>query len=122
MKRPVRGIPFENSTWCWVTLTRGKKIIVGCIYRSTSSMGMNNDKLNDLLKQANDVAGGNRLLIMGDFNVPHVDWLNKITLPRARRLEKEFFGAVTDNLLCQHVIEPRRFMGEEKSILDLIFT
>ena len=89
MKRPVRGIPFENSTWCWVTPTRGKKILVGCIYRSTSSMGMNNDKLNDLLKQANDVAGGNRLLIMGDFNVPHVDWLNKITLPRARRLEKK---------------------------------
>ena len=122
MKRPVRGIPFENSTWCWVTPTRGKKILVGCIYRSTSSMGMNNDKLNDLLKQANDVAGGNRLLIMGDFNVPHVDWLNKITLPRARRLEKKFFGAVTDNLLCQHVIEPTRFMGEEKSTLDLIFT
>ena len=99
MKRPVRGIPFENSTWCWVTPSRGKKILVGCIYRSTSSMGANNDKLNDLLKQASKVAGGNRLLIMGDFNVPHIDWINKITIPRARTLEKDFFNIESNDKL-----------------------
>ena len=73
MNRPTRGIPFEDSVWCWVTPTSGKKILVGCIYRSTSSLGVNNDKLKDLIKQANEVAGRNRLLIMGDFNVPNID-------------------------------------------------
>ena len=99
MKRPVRGIPFENSSWCWVTPTRGKKILVGCIYRSTSSPEVNNNRLNELIRQANEVAGGNRLLIMGDFNVPNIDWINNITLPRARILERDFFDTVSDNFL-----------------------
>ena len=67
MRRSTRGIPFENSSWCWVTPTRGKKILVGCIYRSTASTVTNNAKLNDLIRQANKVAGGNKLLLMGDF-------------------------------------------------------
>ena len=65
MWRSTRGAPFENSSWCWITPTRGKKILVGCIYRSTSSTIANNAKLNDLIRQANEVAGGNRLLLMG---------------------------------------------------------
>ena len=122
MKRPVRGMPFENSSWCWVTPTRGKKILVGCIYRSTSSPEVNNNRLNELIRQANEVAGGNRLLIMGDFNVPNIDWINNITLPRARILERDFFDTVSDNFLHQHVKKPTRFRGTEKSVLDLFFT
>ena len=46
LKRPISNqIPFDSSVWCWVTPTKGKKILVGCIYRSTSSSGTNNDKL-----------------------------------------------------------------------------
>ena len=122
MNRPTRGIPFEDSVWCWVTPTRGKKILVGCIYRSTSSLGVNNDKLNDLIKQANEVAGRNRLLIMGDFNVPNIDWVHKTVLPTARRFEKDFFITISDNLLCQHVKENTRFGKTEESVLDLFFT
>ena len=59
---------------------------------------------------------------MGDFNVPNIDWINKITIPRARKLEKDFFDIVSDELLCQQAIEPTRFRGTEKSVLDLIFT
>ena len=115
-------IPFESSVWCWVTPTKGKKILVGCIYRSTSSLGTNNDKLMNLLKLANDIAGGNRLLILGDFNVPNIDWVSKSILPRARKLDRDFFETVSDNFLCQHVKEHTRFRGAEKSVLDLIFT
>ena len=122
MRRSTRGIPFENSSWCWVTPTRGKKILVGCIYRSTASTVTNNAKLYDLIRQANEVAGGNRLLLMGDFNVPYIDWVNVTTLPRARIFEKDFFEAISDNFLCQHVKEYTRFRRTEKSVLDLFFT
>ena len=89
LKRPTNQIPFDSSTWCWVTPSKGKKILVGCIYRSTSSLGTNNDKLMKLIKLANDIAGENRLLILGDFNVPNIDWTNKVTLPRAKKLDRE---------------------------------
>ena len=76
----------------------------------------------NLLKLANDIAGGNRLLILGDFNVPNIDWVSKSILPRARKLDRDFFETVSDNFLCQHVKEHTRFRGAEKSVLDLIFT
>ena len=34
------------------------------------------DKLMRLLNLANDIAGENRQLILGDFNVPFIDWKN----------------------------------------------
>ena len=122
LKRPTNQVPFDSSVWCWVTPTKGKKILVGCIYRSTSSLGPNNDKLMRLLNLANDIAGENRLLILGDFNVPFIDWKNMFLLPGARQVDRDFFETVSDNFLCQHVTKPTRFRGEEKSVLDLVFT
>ena len=75
-----------------------------------------------LLGLANDIAGENRLLILGDFNVPCIDWKNLFMLPGARQLERDFFETVSDNFLCQHVKKPTRFRGEQKSVLDLVFT
>ena len=57
LKRSVNGIPFDSSVWCWVTPIRFKKILVGCIYRSTSSLGVNNERLNTLLKLACEIIG-----------------------------------------------------------------
>ena len=90
LNRPGNGVPFDSSTWCWVTPTNGKKVLIGCIYRSPSSLTVNNDKLLKLINQANDIAGGSRLLILGDFNVPYIDWENRFPEPRARKVEKDF--------------------------------
>ena len=122
LKRPTNQVPFDSSVWCWVTPTKGKKILVGCIYRSTSSLGPNNDRLMNLLKLANDIAGENRLLILGDFNVPYIDWKNNFILPGARKLDRDFFEIVSDNFLWQHVKKPTRFRGNQRSVLDLVFT
>ena len=32
----LENLPDEDSVWCWVKLTNETKILVGCIYRSTS--------------------------------------------------------------------------------------
>ena len=80
------------------------------------------DKSMRLLNLANDIAGEKRLLILGDFNVPFIDWKNISLLPGARQLDRDLFETVSDNFLCQHAKKPTRFRGEEKSILALVFT
>ena len=105
-----------------MTPDKGKKILVGCVYRSPSSLITNNDNLLRLINQANDIAGNSRMLILGDFNVPKIDWVNKATMPGARKIERDFLGTITDNLLYQHVRENTRTRGPQKSILDLILT
>ena len=48
------------------------------------------------MEKANEIAGDNRLLILGDFNVPKIDWGNKDLLPGARRIETQFMDKIND--------------------------
>ena len=122
MTRFTNREEYDSSVWCWVTPCKGTKILVGSIYRSTSSTRENDNQLLEMIEKANEIAGENRLLIMGDFNVPKVDWENTEVLPGAKPIEREFFETITDNFLYQHVTEYTRIRGTERSILDLIFT
>ena len=35
--KPLNNANFDSSNWCWVTPKQGKKILVGNVYRSTST-------------------------------------------------------------------------------------
>ena len=120
--RPLNVHDFENSTWCWIVGKGNKKILVGSVYRSPNSTPANNVKLMEKIEKANDLAGENRLLILGDFNVPKIDWINKELEIGARRIETQFLDAVNDCFLHQHIKEPTRFKNNESSTLDLILT
>ena len=113
---------YDSSVWCWVSTCKGKKILVGSIYRSPTSTPENDKKLLKMLEKANDVSGENRLLVMGDFNVPKIDWIETDIMMGARPIDKEFFETITDNFMHQHVTVPTRISGSERSTLDLIFT
>ena len=39
--RELENLPGEDSVWCWVKLSNETKILVGCIYRSTSRNNAN---------------------------------------------------------------------------------
>ena len=77
----MNGQEYDSSVWVWVNISKGKKILVGSIYRSPNSSADNNKLLLAMLDHANDIAGENRLLILGDFNVPNIDWIERETLP-----------------------------------------
>ena len=62
------------------------------------------------------------MLILGDFNVPKIDWANKSLTQGARRIEVLTLDVVTDCFLHQHVREHTRYRNAESSTLDLIFT
>ena len=120
--RQLNENDYENSVWCWIIGKGGKKILVGSIYRSPNSTLANNDKLMEKIEKANELAGDNRLLILGDFNVPKIDWINKDLQLGARPIENQFLDIINDCFLHQHVKEPTRFKNNESSTLDLILT
>ena len=95
---------------------------MGCVYRSPNSTEDNDKLLLDKLLLANDIAGDNRLLILGDFNLPNVDWEDWDLRRGARRIEKLMLDVVSDCFLYQHVKEDTRFRNMQASSLDLIFT
>ena len=120
--RPLNTQGFDNSAWCWIVEKGGKKTLVGNVYRSTSSTEENDKLLLEKLLLANEVAGDNRMLIMGDFNLPNVDWEDRDLKRGAKRIEEQMLDVVSDCFLYQHVKEETRFRNEQSSTLDLIFT
>ena len=88
---------------------RGKKRLVGSVYRSPTSTIENNNLLLKKMEQANDIAGDNRLLILGYFNVPKINWVDKDLFQGAKAIDELFLDVVNDCFLYQHVGKDTRF-------------
>ena len=101
---------------------RGGKTLVGSVYRSPNSTNENDKLLMEKILQADEIAGDNRMLILGDFNLPHIDWEERDLRQGARRVEHDMLDIINDCFLYQHVREDTRFMNVQSSLLDLIFT
>lgn len=56
---------FEEAVWTSIKLVDGDKLLVGCIYRSSTED--NDEELRELLHEVSN-KGYSHLLIMGDFN------------------------------------------------------
>ena len=109
--------------WNIITLNRKDKLLVGCIYKSTSSTEYNTNLLIDMLKKAADKHGISHLLIFGDFNFPEIDWMNCLIKGSDSSLPAKFVDRTQDLFLKQHVDFNTRFReGDNPSMLDLIFT
>ena len=85
--KALKALNYESSAWCWVIEKGGKKTLVGSVYRSTSSSPENNAKLLNLIEKANEIVGDNRLLLLGDFNLPKINWEEK-DLEQVREIER----------------------------------
>ena len=120
--RELDNVPGDDSIWCWVKTNKKARILVGCIYRSCSSTPANDELLMNKIIKAQDIAGTNRVLLMGDFNVPEINWPENDANGTENSLPYRFFECIKDCYLHQHVHVPTRFRGNQKSTLDLIFT
>jgi hypothetical protein len=102
-----------------VLLAEGGEWLVACVYRSPSSTEEEDDRLLVELSSACRFHG--KILIVGDFNAPEIDWVTETAPPSSfgeRLLISHYELALT-----QHVRVPTRARGEQApSILDLVFT
>ena len=73
--KELNNLPGDDSVWCWVRVTNDTKILIGGIYRSTSSGLANNELLMNQIVRASEVAGNSRIILMGDFNLKEINWI-----------------------------------------------
>ena len=79
-------------------------------------------ELLQTLQRIQTVAHGN-VLIMGDFNFPHIQWEDGFVEGSAESEAAQFFDVTQDLLLHQHVTCNTRFReGNAPSRLDLLFS
>ena len=103
---------------CQVQLTEYNWVKVILIYRSPNSLKPIQNSIIDFLRKDISYDDFGKLIIAGDFNYPEIDWIHETASSKARANEKQFFEAVRDAYLIQHVKEPTR----HTNILDLVLT
>ena len=97
-------------------------ITVGCIYRSPDSDEENNNKLLDLLKEA-DKKNPNRLYILGDFNIKEINWRNNIVHSHNNSYAYKMYDTINQLFLTEIIQEPTRIrVNQNSSTLDWILT
>lgn len=92
----------------------GISIVTGCVYRSPSSDNKCIIAIQDYLQTH---AHNSRLIIMGDFNLPDINWNN---MQYTSQSSETLIDLILNFNLQQVVLAPTRIKDQTKSVLDLI--
>jgi hypothetical protein len=100
---------FSESLWCNI-ICENENTLLGVCYRAPDSSELNDEKLYGLINSISKY----RVVVMGDFNLPELDWGNLDNLD----LHDPFVDCLLNNFLLQLVDEPTR----GKNYLDLVLS
>lgn len=117
------SIAFEECLFVELKIDK-TDLLLGSFYRSPNSTEANSKLLIDLINKVNDEHHG-KLLLLGDFNFPRINWQNWSVTDNTDQItiETHFIQCLRKNLLCQHVLEPTRARGTNNPhILDLVIS
>ena len=107
---------------CEIKLSGGDKLLAVSVYRSPNSTCDNNTEINSALKKLSGM-GHSHVICMGDFNYPQIDWDSYLTTGTIEDASFLFIECVHGCYWEQHVKEPTRGRGTDKtSLLDLVLT
>ena len=113
---------FEEGIFYELNLKGHDKLLCACIYRRGESDDKNNELLLKLFKMMAEKKYS-YLIIMGDFNLPKINWETLYCNTSDEDFHVKFVECVNDCFLFQHVNEPTRVRGaNEPNVLDLIFS
>ena len=111
----------NNASFCenlFLKIKIGRNIInFGVLYRSPNSTKEKNHQLKNLIGNLNETQSNDSTLIVGDTNLPQIDWDAMSTLKDENSTEFTFVEAMKDALLTQHIKEPTRLTGRDKASL-----
>ena len=113
---------FEVAVWIRVKLSTEMSLVVGNCYRSPSADNEENQKLLKSLQKV-DKLKDSHLIVMGDFNLPKIDWKTGEVKDTVHSYSTQFIETTDSLAWSQMVDDVTRFRGSNNpSLLDLVFT
>lgn len=128
VRKDVESTDIQDAVWrdveataCVVNLG-GKRILLGCIYRSPTATSQYNDQVRRTVSRMANIRA-DQLLLCGDFNYKEIKWESNLVSGGGESEQVKFHDMCQDEYLHQNVQEFTRVSGyNEPSLLDLIFT
>lgn len=96
-------------------------LIVAVFYRPPDSSPNFFDEFEAFLHSVDTLNSNKKLVILGDFNLPKIDWPN-LSASSLTGHEFDFCETLKDFYLTQMVLSPTRITDDTQSILDLVIT
>ena len=113
---------FEAAVWIRVKLSAEMNLIVGNCYRSPNANEEENGKLLKSLQKVNKLKDSH-LIVMGDFNLPKIDWMSGLVNDTHLSYSTQFIETTESMGWIQKVNDITRFRGTDiPSLLDLVFS
>ena len=111
---------FQKHPCCKIEWSDKTSLHILCLYRSPNSTS-ENKLLNQLILNTSLIGG--KLLILGDFNFPTINWDRLSTPHLSNHCASEFLAATQDAFLLQYVQNPTHTRPNLKqTLIDLIFS
>ena len=71
---PLMDFNIDDALWCSVMVKDKEQLLIGIVYQSPSSSDTNTGRLLSAIKSINNFNRFSRVLLIGDFNVPGINW------------------------------------------------
>ena len=113
---------FSPSIYCKIMYNKTDFFILGLIYRSEDKCTQHeNDKLNEQIDYIVQKYPNNKIVIVGDFNFPDIDWYMELSNKPQDHKATKFLNTIQDNYLNQCINEPTHHKpNTTPSLIDLI--
>ena len=118
---------FNKSIVLKIKTTDDELITICLVYRSPNTPAAENTGLLDLINSIskNQTSPKHKLLIIGDFNLPAIDWHLEATnhIDQEKHFDSQFLNCLHENYLFQHVDKAtHQRCDQNSSLIDLIIT
>ena len=120
ISRSTDTIEPKESLWICIKSKTTSDTVLGICYRSPNNTNTSDEALFSQIaafaKNTNQ-----KLAIIGDFNLPKIDWNRRYTTESTASLTSKFLDVINEHFLEQLISEPTRMRGSDTpSILDLL--
>ena len=115
---------FETSIFVKIK-TKEDNLTLGVVYKSPSCNVEQTELMLNQIKLTSEKNNhpNDKLLLLGDFNFPQIDWLNENTPGGEDNTASKFLSVINDSYLTQLVDQNTHFKpGTKPSMIDLAIT
>ncbi|BHF62528.1 hypothetical protein SprV_0200551000 [Sparganum proliferum] len=110
----------SEAIWLSIKVPSSPSLDVLTVYRPPRRDNMADARL---LEELEKFATRPDILIMGDFNAPHIDWSSTHANSSEQTFDGSFLNTALNLFLTQHVMLPTRVReGQQANCLDLVLT
>lgn len=116
-EQTLTELDYEEHVWCTICRINQRPLLIGCIYHSPNSTEAN---FSSLLTTMQSACTNNTkdILLVGDFNRPHINWNNWNV---RNNDDGRFIEVLQDNFMHQKIERPTRYRhGQTPTLDDLV--